>query len=118
MFNAASYSGAFSSVQLPSLPVGLIWNTNLLNTAGTISVALNTTPVIGAISISGNGVGLSGTGGVGNGKYILLGATNLATPASNWTRLLTNQFDGSGNFNFTTNAGTGLPQNFYRLQLQ
>ena len=118
VFNAASYSGAFSSVQLPSLPVGLIWNTNLLNTAGTISVALNTTPVIGAISISGNGVGLSGTGGVGNGKYILLGATNLATPASNWTRLLTNQFDGSGNFNFTTNAGTGLPQNFYRLQLQ
>lgn len=118
LFNAASYSGAFSSVQLPPLPVGLAWNTNRLNTAGTISVALNTTPFIGAISISGNGVGLSGTGGVGNANYILLGATNLATPASNWTRLLTNQFDGSGNFNFTTNAGTGLPQNFYRLQLQ
>jgi autotransporter-associated beta strand protein len=118
LFNAASYTGIFATVQLPPLPFGLAWKTNLLNAAGTVSVVLNTTPVIGSISISGSGLGLSGTGGVGNANYILLGATNLFTPASNWTRLLTNQFDGFGNFNFTTNANTSSPQTFYRLQLQ
>ncbi len=81
-------------------------------------MALNTKPVIGSISITGNGLGLSGTGGVGNAYYVLLGATNLAITPGNWTPLLTNQFDGSGNFNFTTNATTGGAQNFYRLQLQ
>ncbi len=118
LFNAASYSGTFSNVQLPPLPFGLKWNTNNLNSAGTISVALNTTPVIGLISISGGALGLSGTGGVGNANYVLLGATNIATPASNWMRLLTNQFDTGGNFDFTTNAETSAPENFYRLELQ
>ena len=116
LFNAASYSGAFSIVKLPSLPVGLAWNTNSLNTAGTISVVLATAPVIGSFQFFGNNLGFSGTGGVGNASYILLGATNLATPAGNWTPLLTNQFDSAGN-NFTTNAGDAA-QTFYRLQLQ
>ncbi len=62
-------------------------------------------------------MGLSGTGGVGNANFILLGATNLATPAGNWTPLLTNQFDSLGNFNFTTNTD-GAAQKFYRIQLQ
>ena len=118
LFNASSQGGAFSNVSLPSLPFGLAWNTNNLNTAGTLSVGLNTAPVIGAISVSGTSLGLSGTGGVGNANYILLGATNLSTPAGSWTPLLTNQFDNSGNFSFTINANTGNPQNFYRLQLQ
>jgi autotransporter-associated beta strand protein len=116
LFDSTNYTGAISSVQLPALPFGLIWNTNSLNSAGTISVALNTQPVIGAISVSGNSFELSGTGGVGNANYILLGATNLA-PA-NWTPLFTNQFDSSGNFDFTTNANSASPLNFYRLQLQ
>jgi autotransporter-associated beta strand protein len=118
LFNAGSYSGAFSSVVLPTLPFGLAWNLNNLNTTGTISVVLNTVPVIGSISVSGSTLSLSGTGGVGNAYYVLIGTTNLSTPSGNWTPLLTNQFDSSGNFNFTTNANTGNPQNFYRLQLQ
>jgi autotransporter-associated beta strand protein len=118
LFDAASYSGTFSSVQLPALPAGLAWNTNLLNTAGTISVVLNTTPVIGSISISGNGLAFSGTGGVGNANFILLGSTNIATPLTNWTPLLTNQFDSGGDFNFTNPMDSNTPQNFYLLQLQ
>jgi hypothetical protein len=117
LFNAVAYTGAFNNVVLPALPIGLIWNTSNLNSTGTIAVVLNTTPVIGAISISGGSLGLSGTGGVGSANFVLLGATNLSTPGSDWTRLLTNQFDSSGNFNFTTNAATAGPQNFYRLLL-
>ncbi len=118
LFNAASYSGAFASVQLPALAAGLIWNTNQLNTAGVISVAVNAPPVIGAIAVSGTSLDLSGTGGAANGSYVLLGTTNLSTPTSNWVRLLTNQFDSSGNFNVATNLTPGQTLNFYRLLLQ
>jgi hypothetical protein len=103
-------------VKLPALPFGLAWNTNSLNSAGIISVVLTTTPVIGNISISGSGLGLNGTGGVGNASFYLLGSSSLATPLSNWTRLFTGQFDGNGNFNFTNTIGTN-DRNYYRLQL-
>jgi hypothetical protein len=36
---------------------------------------------------------------------------------SNWTQLLTNQFDDNGNFDFTNAIPPSLPQNFYLLQL-
>jgi hypothetical protein len=39
------------------------------------------------------------------------------TPLSHWTRLLTNQFDAVGNFNFTNSLSPSSPQNFYLLQL-
>jgi hypothetical protein len=117
LFNAASYSGTFSSVILPPLPFGLAWNTNTLNPAGTISIVLTTIPVISSISISGNSLTLNGTGGVGNANFVLLGTTNLSSPLSNWTRLLTNQFDNNGGFNFTNAAATNA-QNYYLLRVQ
>ena len=43
--------------------------------------------------------------------------TNLALPLTNWTRLLTNQFDNSGNFNFTNPMDTNALQNYYLLQI-
>jgi hypothetical protein len=109
--------GTFASVILPPLAAGLAWNTNSLNTSGTLSVAIITKPVIGTVSISGGGLALAGTGGVANANFYLLGSTNLSTPVTNWTRLLTNQFDNSGNFNFTNPRGTNT-QTFYLLQLQ
>jgi autotransporter-associated beta strand protein len=118
LFNAGSYSGAFANVILPQLPVGLAWNMNSLNTSGTISIVINTTPVIGSISISGNNILLSGAGGVGNANYYLLTSTNIATPLNNWTRLLTNQFDNNGNFNFTKGMNTNLLHGFYIIQMQ
>jgi hypothetical protein len=62
----------------------------------------------------------NGSGGVGSANFYLLGTTNLASPLTNWTRLLTNQFDNDGNFNFgfTNAANTNSTQNFYLLQLQ
>lgn len=58
----------------------------------------------------------SGTGGVANATYYLLVTTNLGTPLTNWLRLLTNQFDASGNFNFTNVPDAGAGQQFYLLQ--
>ena len=83
-----------------------------------MSVVITAKPVISSISISGDGLSLNGTGGVGNANFYLLGSTNLALPVANWTRLLTNQFDGNGNFSLTNAINPGGPQTFYRLQLQ
>jgi len=117
LFNAASYSGTFANLVLPPLPAGLGWNTNSLNTNGTLTVIITIKPVIGSLTFAGNGLSLTGTGGVANANYYLLGASNISTPAVNWLRLLTNQFDANGNFNFNiSNApNTNWPQGYYRL---
>jgi autotransporter-associated beta strand protein len=40
LFSATGYSGTFSSLSLPQLPVGLVWNTGDLATTGSISIGL------------------------------------------------------------------------------
>jgi autotransporter-associated beta strand protein len=52
LFNAGSYNGSFANVILPPLPAGLGWNTNSLNTSGTLSVVIIAKPVIGTVSIT------------------------------------------------------------------
>lgn len=74
-------------------------------------------PVIGKFSIVGTNFSLMGTGGVANSTYYVIYSTNVARPLINWTRLLTNQFDSSGNFNFTNPINPNFPQTFYKLQL-
>ena len=117
LFSAASYNGAFANVILPPLPAGLGWDTSAVNTNGTLSVVVAApSPVITSVVVSGDGLTFTGTGGVANANFYLLGSTNLTTPVTNWTRLLTNQFDASGYFNFTNPIGND-PQTFYLLQL-
>jgi autotransporter-associated beta strand protein len=117
LFNAGSYVGTFNSLTLPVLTPGLYWDISALNTAGFVRVVVETSPTIGNVGVSGGNLVLSGTGGVTNGNYCVLTSTNLAAPLTNWTRLLTNQFDGNGNFNFTNAMETNSPQSFFLLQL-
>jgi hypothetical protein len=60
---------------------------------------------------------MSGTGGVTNGTYYVLASTNVALPLNQWTPVVTNPFDASGNFTFTNTPAANAPQLFYRLQL-
>ena len=115
LFKAGTYSGAFSGFVLPSLPAGLGWNTNNLAASGVLSVVLTAKPVFASAAISGNKFAFTGTGGLASANFYLLGTTNLAALRTNWTRLLTNQFDNNGKFNFTNSTGTNA-QNFYLLQ--
>ncbi len=120
LFNAASYSGSFANAVLPPLDSGLGWDTNALNASGTISVVTVVPPpppVFSAVGLFDGAFVFGGTGGVANADFYLLGTTNLANPLTNWTRLLTNQFDNNGNFNFTNTLNPDWPQIFYRLQL-
>jgi beta-galactosidase len=117
LFSAASYSGAFSKVVLPSLNVALAWNTNLLNTAGTVSVVFTTQPLIKPVTLTSHGLVFSGTGGVAGAKYYLVGSSNIATPLSNWIPVVTNFFDTKGDFNFTNQPISGQPREFYQIEL-
>jgi len=103
-------------VVLPPLNSGLAWNTNALNTSGVITV-VSTPPLFGNLTVTGGNVTLNGSGGMATSNFYVLSATNLALPWSNWTRLLTNQFDNNGNFNVTNALDPDSLQSFYRLQL-
>ena len=67
--------------------------------------------------MAANNLIMNGNGGVPFGNYFVLGSSNLTLSASNWTRLATNQFDGSGTFAFTNAVIPGPPQLFYRVQV-
>jgi rhamnogalacturonan endolyase len=73
-------------------------------------------PLISDVRFSGGNLILTGNGAT-NGSYCVLASSNLATPLVDWTRLLTNQFDGSGNFSFTDAVSTSSPQGFYLLRM-
>jgi rhamnogalacturonan endolyase len=117
LLNAASYSGGFTKIVLPALVSGLAWNTNTLNTNGTISIVALTSPTISAIQKSGSNLIISGSGGTANWPYLVLATTNLL---ASWSPVATNRFDASGNFTLTlTNAiSAGQGQAYYQLQLQ
>jgi rhamnogalacturonan endolyase len=120
LFNAASYSGGFAKVILPSLGSGLAWNTNTLNTNGVLAVISTvppTPPVIETATISGRDLIFAGSGGPADSPYYILAGTNLAVPRTNWLRLATNQFNSLGMFIFTNTPATNTLQLFYQLQL-
>lgn len=69
----------------------------------------------GAVIVGTNLV-LSGVGHPG-GTYCVLVSTNVALPAINWTRVMTNSFDSlTGQFRFTNTISVSNTQLFYRLQ--
>ena len=115
LFNAGSYAGGFANLVLPHLPSGLGWSASILNTSGVLTVVV-APPVINSVANSPGALVFQGSSGVPGASFYLLGTTNLATPMTNWTRLLTNTFDSNGNFDFTNLLNTNGPQNFFRLQ--
>ena len=115
LFNAGSYAGGFANLVLPHLPSGLGWSASILNTSGVLTVVV-APPVINSVASSPGALVFQGSSGVPGASFYLLGSTNLATPMTNWTRLLTNTFDSNGNFDFTNLLNTNGPQNFFRLQ--
>jgi len=116
LFNAGSYGGSFSSLTLPPLAAGLAW-TNKLTVNGSIQVIGSSGPTFGNVTLSGTDLIFSGTGGPTNATYWVLASTNVALPLTNWPRLLTNQFNVSGNFAFTNAISPAVPQRFYTLQV-
>ncbi len=117
LFDAASYRGSFAGVVLPALPADRVWNTNELHSTGTISIVNLAAPSFGNISISGDTLTLTGSGGSSAELYYILASTDVALPAASWTRVATNRFGSDGSFEaFVTPPPDASPQ-FFRLQL-
>jgi len=112
-----TYGGTLSigTLTFGMMPVGYGYNIDT-SVQGQVNLIV-ARPKFGNILATPNGLVMSGSGGTANASYYLLTATNLAAPLNIWARLLTNQFDSGGNFNFTNAPSTNSPQNFYRLQI-
>jgi hypothetical protein len=117
--NAASYLGSFANITPATPGAGLAWDISQLNSFGFINVVSTTSsqPVINSIVLSGGNLILSGTNGTAGGNYSVLTTTNVATPLTNWTALVTNSFNGSGAFSVTNPISGGTPQQFYLIKL-
>jgi len=121
LFAANTYSGAFATISPATPGAGLGWDTNSLTANGTLKITSTATPIprLTGISLSGTTLMIMGTNGSAGGQFILLSSTNLALPLNLWTSLLTNNFDGNGNVNLSTNIlNPSNAQQFYRLQTQ
>jgi hypothetical protein len=68
--------------------------------------------------VAGNNIVLSATNGTLNGPVNVLTSTNLALPIGSWTLVISTNFDGSGNLNYSVSGGFNAttPQRFYLLQ--
>ena len=118
LFSAAGFSGAFTNL-VPVIPgINLAWNTNSLG-GGILSVVSSPTPLptFGALRVDADGINLSGSNGVPSWPYLLLTATNLGLPLTNWTVVATNAFDASGNFSITNPPNPEVTPVFYRLMM-
>ncbi len=116
LFSALSYLSSFSSITPATPGPDQTWDTSGLGSTGTIKVVAIKHPHITSISVSGTTLNISATNGAAGGQFVLLGSTNVALPFSQWTRILTNNFDGSGNLTLSTNIiNPGVPQQFYLL---
>jgi hypothetical protein len=116
LFGADSYSGTFDSIVFPALTGSLTWNTSNLAVNGTISVS-GGGPAISSIAKVGSNLSITGSGGIAFSNYYVLASTNVILPFTNWTPIITNQFDGSGNFSFSTPIDPAIPTRFYILQV-
>jgi hypothetical protein len=113
LFNAASYSGSFSSISPASPGPGLFWITNNLAVNGTITVGQIK---INRIVVSGTTLTLTGTGPAST-PYVLMDSTNLLRPLP-WTPVLTNSFTSGGLLNLSTNiVNANIPDQYYILQV-
>lgn len=121
IFSASSYSGVFTNI-VPAQPgSGLSWNTNNLVVNGTISIAVgpitgpNTNVSVLKVSLSGTNLVIHGTNNnIPNTsfEYAVLVSPNITNRLSNWTILGTNQFNGTGQFDYTNPIVPGTPRQF------
>jgi len=115
IFNAGSYSGGFSTFNLPTLGTGLAWNSTDLTVNGMLAVIVTATPQFSSLAQQGDGNFLFNCAGAAGVTYELDATTNLASPVS-WlfvTNTVANQF---GAFQFADSLTTNCSQRFYRIK--
>lgn len=76
-------------------------------------------PRITSISVNGTTLNFTAVNGPVNAPYVLLQSTDVTRPRAQWTPILTNSFDASGNSTVSSNVvNPANPREFYLLQTQ
>jgi fibronectin-binding autotransporter adhesin len=112
LFNG-TLSGSFTTINKGYYT----WNISQLGTGGngTITVTgLLPLPSTG-FAISGTNIVLSSTGGLSNGKLMVVTSTNVAAPLSAWTTVTNDVFSGTGQYNLTVPMNPGSAEQFYLI---
>jgi autotransporter-associated beta strand protein len=114
---SGALSGTFGSVILPNY---YTWDTSQLATTGTIRVIAFNPPKLAVdfSTLSSGSIAINASNGLPFGPVSVLGTTNVALPASNWTVVATGNFDGAGNFTSPVTIDPALPTQFFMLQVQ
>ena len=77
------------------------------------------TPSFQSFSVSGSTLMITGTNGTPDGQYVVFASTNLTLPLTQWLPVVTNAFDGGGNFNasfgLTNTMNPNAAQQFFTL---
>jgi hypothetical protein len=115
IFNAATYSGAFTGISPTTPGAGLAWDTSQVNSGIISVVASSGGPVIGSNYVLGGNFIFSGTGGVSGATYYVLTSTNVTAPLSQWTPIITNTYNNTGGFNVTNSLSAG-PHRYYIIK--
>jgi hypothetical protein len=91
---------------------------NIGSSSVDLSIAPPAVPHITSIAVNGTTLSLTATNGNPGSQVVLLGSTNLALPFSQWTPLLTNNFDSGGNLSLSANiVNHAVPRQFYILRM-
>jgi len=118
LFDATTYNGSFATITPATPAANLTWDLSTLAADGTLRVqAGSARPQIAATGLSNGAFVFSGGGGSPNGTYHVISSTNIALPLINWTPVLTNTFDASGNFSVTNLVDPNTQQRFFLLQV-
>jgi len=114
LFNTTNAGGAFNRIVPPRPGPGLAWDTNLLNSTGTLRVVA-LAPRINSLAWQDTGLALGGTGGLWNASFYVLTSTNVAVPLGQWSRVATDSFGVSGEFSLSNLSDASAPNRFFRL---
>ena len=116
--NVGSVAGTAPSVTVSGGGVITGATASLQINGGALQLVVAAMPVprITGISLNGTTLTITATNGVAGGQYVLLESTNIALPLNQWTPVLTNIFDGSGDLDLSTNIiNPGNAIEFYIL---
>ncbi|MEK7949358.1 Ig-like domain-containing protein [Luteolibacter sp. Y139] len=108
LFSATGYSGSFTSVSLPQLPVGLIWNTVDLVTSGSISIGLAGTSQWNGAGGDSQWSTAANWNGIapGNGQVITFSGTTRPTSTNDLLTSVGRIVFANGGFSLSGNAVT------------
>lgn len=113
---AAGILPASYTVTGAGIAAGTTTSLTISGGALTLTVSAELPPRMTGISVNGTTLTISAMNGKPDGQFVLLGSTNVGLPLNQWTPILTNELDGSGDLRLVTNIiNANIPFEFYIL---